>query len=105
MTLDELKIQLSKLLPDSYIYISHSFQGPKGTVIYNIYYNSRLQGIRISRNTILNQTIHRTKVMSNNNLSSVRFSSPILLSEYTRPLRPNSIINIVDLSGIYLSNY
>ena len=105
MNLEELKTHLKKIIPEGYIYISHSLHGPKSVTTYNIYYNSRLQGVRISQSAINNQTVHRNLILQNNNLSYPSFSNPILIDEYSRPLRTNSIINLIDLSGIYLSNY
>jgi hypothetical protein len=103
-SLDELKKYVAELIPAKYVYISHTYAGPKSIAVYNLYYNSHLPGSRLSQTTIENQTVGRT-VFTSGSMYKPKFSRPILLSEYSRPLRESSIINIIDLAGIHLSQY
>jgi hypothetical protein len=104
MTAIEFKTYLKQRLPlIEYFYVSRNLVSVKNVPIYIIYFNSRQPKSRISSNMVADQNSMNIMVNNNQSLKDLEFSYPILLDVYTREIRENSIIVMVDLAGEALS--
>jgi hypothetical protein len=105
MTSAELYDRIKPKIPAQYIYISENLHVMKGVPLYLISFNSRIPNTKISRSTVKNQFILKAKgLFGGNHLLPLSFSPPILLEEFTRPIRPNSIMLFLDLAGTYVGH-
>jgi hypothetical protein len=103
MTLEQLKEFVARNVPSRYVYISSNPYTAKGVAVYNLYYNSHLSSSKLNSSTVENQRIFSSFLMTSSFPSQLSFSPPMLLDTYTKPLKPNSIVNFIDLSGQFLA--
>ena len=74
----------------------------KGVPIYLVYYNSRIPNVKISKSMIKKQHILNVESMVGNHPSPLAFEMPLLLREYSKEIRTNSILIYIDLAGSYM---
>jgi hypothetical protein len=103
MTANEFKASIEDKIPSKYIYISRNMYTVKGVPIYIIYFNSRIPNSKISLSSINQQHALKVQGLFGNTSKSLEFDNPILLDEYSKEIRPNSIVIFADLAGNYIS--
>lgn len=104
MTGLDLYNEVKDHIPSEYLYISKNLYTVKGLPFYTIYYNSRIPNSKLSPSAINYQNISTTTAFSNSKMKIIENSKPILLQNYTREIRTNSIIQYIDLAGDYMSD-
>ncbi len=103
MRADQFKDHIQGKIPAKYIYISRNIYTVKGIPIYLLYYNSRIPNSKISRDVVKRQHVLKVRALFGETIRPIQFESPLLLDEYTKEIRPNSITIFVDLAGSYMS--
>jgi len=104
MTAQQFKEYLSSRISGiDYFYISRNLYSVKSVPIYIIYFNSRQPKSRVSSSLISQQNIMNIMVSQDKKLHDLEFSYPVLLEQYTREIRENSIVIMIDLAGEALS--
>lgn len=103
MTAEEFKQQITGQIPAKYLYISRNMYSVKGIPIYLIYFNSRIPNVKMSKGVINKQHTLKVKEITGRRMGRVSFSAPLLLDEYTREIRDNSLVLFIDLAGSYIS--
>lgn len=103
MTSKEFREKIKGRIPAKYVYISKNLYTIKGIPMYLVSYNSRIPNTKISKSVIHHQSILKVQGIIGDSLSSIKFTPPMLIEEYSREVRTNSIILFVDIAGSHLS--
>ena len=102
MTAD-FKSRIENNIPAKYVYISRNIYTVKGVPMYLVYYNSRIPNTKISKSVIAKQHTVTIQGMFGTTIQDIRFEPPLLIDEYSREIRPNSILVFIDIAGGYIS--